>query len=149
MTKTEFKAQFKRLRTAGYRLPVWDGITVDDVLAEWFDTFGSCSLAEFSAAIDKLKQVKTDTFWPATGEIWTHVFEYRKERRIRLQVESGMHYTGVDLTPEQRQEMASMFREFTKGLSQRMAMPKAEPQTVPQEITDAEEIAREDHEGTA
>lgn len=147
MTKTEFRTQFKRLRTAGYRLPVWDGITVDDVLTEWFDTFGTCSEPEFSAAIDKLKQVKTDTFWPATGELWTHIFAYRKERRIRLQAQSGTHYDGAELTPSQRAEMAGMFREFAKTLGQRMAMKAAPSDT--QETPDHVMREQEEREETA
>lgn len=35
-----------------------------------------------SAAVDKLKQTKTDTFWPATGELWCLIREYRKACEI-------------------------------------------------------------------
>lgn len=126
MNKTEFKEQFKRLRVAGYRLPVWDDVKVDEVMAEWYATFGNCSVEEFSSAIDTLKQVKTDTFWPATGEIWTHVLRYRKERRIRLQAQSGGEYHYPELSSSQRKEMAGMFREFAQKLGQRMTMPKVE-----------------------
>lgn len=134
MNKTEFKEQFKRLRVSGYRLPVFDGVTIEDVMAEWYTTFGACSVEEFSSAIDTLKQVKTDTFWPATGEIWTHVLRYRKERRIRLQAQSGQHIGGKELSDAQRREMAGMFREFAQKLGARMTMPKAEAQTVPDHV---------------
>lgn len=124
MTKTEFGKQFQRLRVAGYRLPVFDGVTIADVITEWYGTFGNCSEAEFSEAIDRLKQSKTDTFWPATGELWAHVYELRKARRIRLQAAQPDYQDGR--SPVQRQELAEMFRGFAKTLSQRMAM-KAEP----------------------
>lgn len=134
MTKTEFQKEFKRLRVSGYRLPVWEGVTVEDVLNEWYATFGACSVDEFSSAIDTLKQVKTDTFWPATGEIWTHVLRYRKERRIRLQAQSGTHIGGKELSDSQRKEMAGMFRDFAQKLGARMTMPQAEAQTVPDHV---------------
>lgn len=148
MTKTEFQEQFKRLRVAGYRLPVFDGITIADVIAEWYGTFGSCSKEEFSEAIDRLKKDKTDTFWPATGELWAHVYEFRKARRIRLQAQSP-DYDDRPLTPEQSQEFVSMFRQFQKQLVKKMAMPHAEPQQAPQAAIDAELIAEEDREHAA
>ena len=129
MTKTEFSDQFKRLRVSGYRLPVFDGITVKDVTEEWFRTFGQCSAEEFSQAIDRLKQTKTDTFWPATGEIWQHVFEVRKARRIRQQM--AMPEAGAETPAQVRQELAGMFRDFASKLSQRMSMPKA---NVPEQV---------------
>ena len=145
MTKAEFQTQFKRLRVAGYRLPVFTDITITDVITEWYGTFGNCSLEEFSEAIDKLKQSKTDTFWPATGEIWAHVFEIRKARRIRLQ---AMQPDPEDAIPQTtRQELAGMFREFAKTLSQRMAM-KGVPGDV-QEVPDHELLAEEDRKRAA
>lgn len=147
MTKTEFKDQFKRLRTAGYRLPVFDGITVDDVLTEWFGTFGGCTVNEFSAAIDKLKQVKKDTFWPSTGEIWTLVFEVRKANRIRRQ--SADTEGAWSMSDADAQEFLAVLRATRDKILHKMAMPKAEPQTVPQHITDADAIADEDRDGTA
>jgi hypothetical protein len=134
MTKTEFAEQFKRLRVAGYRLPVFDGVSVKDVTDEWYGTFGNCSADEFSQAIDRLKQSKTDTFWPATGELWQHVFEVRKARRIRLQ---AMQADPVDTVPQtQRQELAAMFRGFAQQLSQRMSMPKVSEAVGQQEAAD-------------
>lgn len=141
MTKTEFSDQFKRLRVAGYRLPVFDGITIKDVIDEWFKTFGSCTVEEFSQAIDRLKQGKQDTFWPATGELWAHVFEVRKARRIRLQ---GQMPTDHDIPAGDRQELAAMFRTFAQQLGQRMTMPKAVAQEEPQAIQDARTVADED-----
>lgn len=127
MTKAEFSEQFKRLRVAGYRLPVFDGITIADVITEWYGTFGNCSVAEFSEAIDRLKQSKTDTFWPATGELWAEVYEIRKARRIRLQAVQPDY---ADTIPnERRQELAGMFRDFAKTLAGRMAM-KGHPSDV-------------------
>lgn len=142
MTKTEFQEQFKRLRVAGYRLPVFDGITIADVIAEWYGTFGTCSKEEFSAAIDKLKQVKTDTFWPATGELWALVYEVRKAHRIRLQ--SQQDDTGSwSMSDEDAQEFLTVLRECKQRVISRMTMPHAEPQTPPQAVLDAEEIERE------
>lgn len=136
MTKTEFGVQFKRLRVAGYRLPVFDGVKVDDVIDEWFGTFGSCSLSEFSTAIDNLKRVKTDTFWPATGELWAQVYEVRKARRIRLQSqESGNSWSMSDADSE---EFLAMLRECKERVIGKMTMPHAEPQTPPQHVIDEE-----------
>lgn len=132
MTKAEFQEQFKRLRVAGYRLPVFDGISVKDVIDEWYGTFGACTVQEFSQAIDRLKQVKTDTFWPATGELWTLVFEVRKARRIRLQAQQPDYER--TLTPEQSREFLTQFQEFKKALVAKMTMPHAEPQTVPDHV---------------
>jgi len=137
MTKTEFKAQFKRLRVSGYRLPVFDGVTIEDVMAEWFGTFGSCTTEEFSGAVDRLKETKTDTFWPATGEIWTHIRQLRKERRIRIQSQ----HPGYEnkLTDAQAQEFLSDFRQFQKKLVAKMTMPHAEVQTAPDHVQREEE----------
>jgi hypothetical protein len=140
MTKTEFQSQFKRLRVAGYRLPVFDGITIADVIEEWYGTFGNCSVDEFSKAIDLLKQKKTDTFWPATGELWAQVYEIRKARRIRLQAEQP---SDPDTLPQaKRDELAGMFRDFAKTLAQRMAM-KSAPSDV-QEVPDHVALEQED-----
>lgn len=122
MTKAEFGEQFKRLRVAGYRLPVFDGVKVNDVIEEWYGTFGSCSHEEFSQAIDRLKQQKTDTWWPATGELWQHIFEVRKARKIRQSMTTPEY--GSETPQQVRQELAGMFRQFAQTLSQKMAMPK-------------------------
>lgn len=132
MTKTEFREQFKRLRVAGYRLPVFDGVTIEDVLDEWYATFQSCSAQEFSHAIDKLKQTKTDTFWPASGELWTHVFQYRKERRIRSQanaVEGQWQMSDADA-----QEFLSVLRAAKDKILGKMTMPQAEAQVEPDHV---------------
>lgn len=130
MTKTEFGKQFQRLRVAGYRLPVFDGVTVADVVAEWFDTFKGCTVEEFSEAIDRLKQHKTDTWWPATGEIWALVFDVRKARALRNQCDSSTaEWPAVG--PDIRQQLAAEFRDFAHRLSQKMTMPNAAPQVTP------------------
>lgn len=142
MTKAEFTAQFKRLRIAGYRLPVFDGVTVKDVVDEWYATFGSCSVSEFSHAINCLKQTKTDTFWPASGELWTHIRQYRKERRIRAEANAPSVEDG--LSAEQRQAFLESFREFRDSLMAKMSMPHAEAQVEPDEVLrDQEERERE------
>lgn len=143
MTKAEFSQQFKRLRIAGYRLPVFDDVKIGEVVDEWFGTFGSCSVTEFAHAIDKLKQTKTDTFWPSSGELWTHIFQDRKERRIRREAENPGHES--TLSPERRQEFLSAFREFQQQLIAKMTMPHAEPQTAPQHVLD-EQARREEDE---
>jgi hypothetical protein len=144
MTKTEFQEQFKRLRVAGYRLPVFDGITIADVIAEWYGTFGACSVQEFSDAIDRLKKAKTDTFWPATGEIWQHVYEVRKARRIKQSMQ--MPEYGETTPQEVRTELAGMFREFATKLSQRMAMPKVAESLAVQDEPDHVQLEREARE---
>jgi len=132
MTKTEFKEQFKRLRLAGYRLPVFDGVTVDGVMDEWFTTFSDCKAQEFSDAIDRLKQSKTDTFWPATGEIWSHILELRKAQRIRRQAnEQG---SGWRMSDGDAQEFLTMLRETRDKILARKQMPKAEPQVRPDHV---------------
>jgi hypothetical protein len=155
MTKTEFSEQFKRLRVAGYRLPVFQpGESVSDLTAEWYGTFGACTKDEFAYAIDELKKAKTDTWWPAPGELWAHVFEYRKGRRLRLQQQMPGD-DGDGLTPAQRQELAAHFRDFARRLSAKMAMPKVSeglarqdvPDEVLQEIEERE--AMHDKEETA
>lgn len=142
MTKAEFTVQFKRLRVAGYRLPVFDGATIKDVIDEWYGTFEACSVTEFSHAIDCLKRTKTDTFWPASGELWMHILQHRKERRIRAEANSvGI---GTSLTAEQRKEFLKSFREFRQALLAKMAMPHAEPQVEPDHvILEQEERERE------
>lgn len=132
MTKAEFAEQFKRLRVAGYRLPVFDGVTVKDVTDEWYGTFGSCSVQELAHAIDQLKRTKTDTFWPASGELWAHIYQYRKERRIRRQsenVEGEWHMSETDA-----QEFLSMLRATRDKIIGRMAMPKAAVQVDPDHV---------------
>lgn len=140
MTKTEFREQFKRLRMAGYRLPVFDGITVDNVLDEWFATFGGCSEREFGQAIDRLKQKKTDTFWPATGELWFHIFEIRKGDRIRRQAND--HGGEWHMSDEESQAFLAMLRQTRDKILRKM--PDAAPQTRPQGMLDDEALARED-----
>jgi hypothetical protein len=132
MTKGEFGTEFQRLRIAGYRLPVFDGITIKDVIDEWYSTFASCSVEDFSAAIDKLKQTKTDTWWPATGEIWALVFEVRHARAIRSQHDSSMT-EWPEIPVDVREQLAAKFRDFAASLGRRMAMPDAEPQVKPEE----------------
>lgn len=142
MTKTEFADQFKRLRVAGYRLPVFDGVNVKDVTDEWYGTFQSCSVGEFAHAIDKLKQTKTDTFWPSSGELWTHIFQYRKERRIRNQaneIEGAWSMSEADA-----QEFLAMLRATRDKILGRMTMPHAEPQVEPDHVLlEQEERERE------
>jgi len=142
MTKTEFKDQFKRLRVAGYRLPISEGVTVDDVMTEWFQTFQGCTVREFSTAIDNLKRVKQDTFWPATGELWSQIKEIRKGNRIRRQTEDTAG--SWSMSDEDAQEFLALLRATKDKIIGRMAMPHAEPQTRPQALIDAEELARED-----
>lgn len=125
MTKTEFKGAFKRLRLAGYRLPVFDGVTVEDVMDEWYQTFQACGVDEFVQAIDRVKQVKRDTFWPATGEVWAQVFEVRKARRIRLQAQETGGYW--QMSDENAQEFLAMLREAKRRIMAKMAMPEGEP----------------------
>lgn len=132
MTKTEFSEQFKRLRIAGYRLPVFDGVKVTDVVDEWYDTFKGCSALEFSDAIDRLKQVKTDTFWPATGELWFHVKEHRKARAIRRQTED--HGSAWAMSDEDSKEFLSVLRAARDKILGRMTMPHAEPQVEPDHV---------------
>jgi hypothetical protein len=132
MTKAEFGEQFKRLRIAGYRLPVFDGVKVGEVVDEWYGTFGSCSVAEFSHAIEKLKQTKTDTWWPATGELWTHIFQYRKERKIRSQANDGGH--SWSMSDEDVNEFLAVFRECKQRVLAKMTMPHAEPQVEPDHV---------------
>lgn len=147
MTKAEFAAQFKRLRVAGYRLPVFDGVTVKDVTDEWYGTFANCSAEEFAQAIDRLKQRKTDTFWPATGELWAHIFEIRKARRIRAQVGESHEWPETPATV--RQELAGMFRGFAQQLAAKMTIPEAPVQVAPDHVLleqeerdrDAEEVS--------
>lgn len=142
MTKGEFGEQFKRLRIAGYRLPVFDGVKVTDVVDEWYGTFGSCSVQEFAHAIDKLKQTKTDTFWPASGEIWTHIFQYRKERRIRSQANEVGHEWSM--SDADAQDFLAMLRECKAKVLAKMTMPHAEPQAEPDHVLiEQEERERE------
>lgn len=142
MTKGEFGEQFKRLRIAGYRLPVFDGVKITEVIDEWYQTFQGCTASEFAEAVDRLKQAKTDTWWPATGELWTHIFEARKERRIRRQT----HETGGtwQMSDEDSQEFLALLRAAKDKILGRMAMPNVEPQVEPPHITEArEERARQ------
>lgn len=132
MTKAEFAEQFKRLRVAGYRLPVFDGVTVKDVTDEWYSTFALCSVHEFSHAIDKLKQEKTDTFWPAAGELWVHIFQYRKERRIRRQ--SSEIEGAWAMSDEDAKDFLAMLRATKEKILNRMAMPRVEPQVEPDHV---------------
>lgn len=138
MTKTEFQEQFKRLRVAGYRLPVFDGVKVTDVMDEWFQTFSGCTKGEFSEAVDRLKKAKTDTFWPATGELWFHIKEIRKGQAIR---KSASHVEGewgmADTT-----EFLAMLRATRDKILRKM--PDAAPQTPPQAVMDADAIRDED-----
>jgi hypothetical protein len=143
MTKIEFRNQFKRLRVAGYRLPVFDGVKVDDVLDEWFGTFGGCTVQEFSQAIDRLKEAKTDTFWPSTGELWTQVHRVRKERRIRRQTDD--HGKEWAMSDEDANEFLEVLRQCKDKILGRMAMPHAEPQVEPQHVID-EQARREEDE---
>lgn len=131
MTKTEFRDQFKRLRVCGYRLPVFTDATIDDVLTEWYATFKDCSGQEFSEAIDRLKREKTDTFWPATGELWAQIADVRKARRIRLQSRESGH-GGPEMSDEMRQEFLKDFREFKERMLGK-SMPDAAPQVAPEE----------------
>lgn len=132
MTKTEFKTQFKRFRMAGYRLPVFDGVTVDNIMDEWYDTFEHCTVQEFGAAIDRLKQVKTDTFWPATGEIWFYIFEYRKRNAIRRQSEG--HGGDWSMSDADAQEFLAMLRATRDKILGKMTMPHAEAQVAPDHV---------------
>lgn len=132
MTKTEFGKQFQRLRVAGYRLPVFDGVKVTDVIDEWYATFGGCTEAEFAEAIDRLKKAKTDTFWPATGELWAQVFEIRKARKIRAQsVVTEGHWA---MSNEDANDFLSMLRECKQRILAKMTMPHAEPQVEPDHV---------------
>lgn len=136
MTKAEFAEQFKRLRVAGYRLPIFDGVTVKDVTDEWYATFGSCSVTELSHAIDRLKQTKTDTFWPASGELWEHIFQYRKERRIRSEInQSGPSW---EMSEAEAQEFLRVFRAAKEKILRKMSMADAQSQVEPEESNGTE-----------
>lgn len=142
MTKTEFREQFKRLRLAGYRLPVFDGVTIEDVMTEWFDTFHGCTAEEFSEAIARLKQQKTDTWWPATGEIWSHIFEVRKARRIRRQSED---VGGVwQMSEADTQAFLGVLRAARDKILGKMTMPKGVAQEEPQAVQDERALREED-----
>jgi len=136
MTKSEFSAQFKRLLAAGYRLPAFDGITIKDVIDEWFGTFGPCSVGEFSQTVDRLKQRKTDTFWPATGEIWQLILEVRKDRYIRKQSQDPGPVWGM--SDADTREFLSELRACQKRIIAKQAMPHAEPQVKPDHSRDDE-----------
>jgi hypothetical protein len=140
MTKAEFSEQFKRLRVAGYRLPVFlPGESVKDLTDEWFKTFGGCTLDEFSFAVDELKKIKTDTFWPAPGELWAQIEERRKMRRLRAQaVVSEGRWAMSD---EDTREFLSLLREARDKILRKM--PHAEPQTAPQHVQDEMDRAEE------
>jgi hypothetical protein len=137
MTKAEFGEQFKRLRIAGYRLPVFDGVKVGEVVDEWYGTFGSCSVAEFSYAIEKLKETKTDTWWPATGELWFLVKAYRKEQAIRRSANNvGGQWS---MSEEESKEFLAVLRTTRDKILGRMTMPHAEPQVAPDHVLEQEE----------
>lgn len=133
MTKTEFGNQFKRLRASGYHLVLPDGITLPEVVDEWYRTFGACSVAELAHAIDCLKRTKLDTFWPAPGELWAPIFQYRKERRIQAEARNG---GGEDdpTAPDQRQEFQAAFQAFRDRLLAKMTMPEATVQVEPEHV---------------
>lgn len=132
MTKAEFGEQFKRLRVAGYRLPVFDGVKVGEVIDEWYATFQSCTQVEFAEAIDRLKQQKTDTFWPATGELWFQVFEIRKARRVRRQTDD--HDGAWQMSDADAKAFLEVLRATRDRILGRMTMPQAEPQTPPDHV---------------
>lgn len=142
MTKAEFRDQFKRLRVAGYRLPVGDGVTVDDVMTGMYADFGACSCDEFSRAIDLLKQAKTDTFWPAPGDIWKHIKTVRKANAIRKsarEVDGEWQMSDADAA-----EFLSLLRETKRKILSKMAMAHAEPQKAPQAVLDEQALRDED-----
>lgn len=132
MNKTEFREQFKRLRVAGYRLPTFDGVTVDDVMDEWFRTFQDVPRYEFEEAIDRLKKDKTDTFWPATGELWAHIFEIRKARRIRHQASD--HGGAWAMSDDDTQNFLGVLRAARDKILGRMTMPRAVAQVEPDHV---------------
>lgn len=145
MTKAEFKDQFKRLRVAGYRLPVSDGVTVDDVMDEWFKTFQGCSVRELATSIDRLKLEKTDTFWPSTGQLWFHIKDVRKGDAIRRQAND--HTGEWAMSDADTREFLAVLRAARDRIVK--GMPQADAQTRPQALEDADEIAREDSEASA
>jgi len=114
MTKPEFKVEFDRMTKAGYRLP--EGFSVTDIMDEWFDTFQHCQVAEFAAAIDRLKRTKTDTFWPAIGALYQDV-----------QAQRHAHYAGLPsreypmASDEQWKAAAAMWRDVGIKLGIRKA----------------------------
>jgi hypothetical protein len=132
MTKAEFGEQFKRLRVAGYRLPVFDGVKVTEVIDEWYDTFRSCTPKEFAAAVDRLKETKTDTFWPATGEIWSHIKEHRKLHALRRQ--ANEHGTEWAMSDEDAQEFLAAFRAAKDKILGKMTMPNSEAHVEPDHV---------------
>jgi hypothetical protein len=133
MTKAEFSEQFKRLRVAGYRLPAFlPGESVKDLTDEWFKTFGGCALDEFSYAVDELKKIKTDTFWPAPGELWAHILERRKMRHLRSQ--AVMTEGAWSMSDSDAQEFLAMLRATRDRILRKM--PSAEPQTIPEHVQD-------------
>jgi hypothetical protein len=147
MTKAEFGKQFQRLRVAGYRLPVFDGVNIADVISEWYGTFGGCTEQEFAQAVDRLKQVKTDTFWPATGELWFYIKEVRKAHAIRRSASD--HGGEWAMSEADADVFLAMLRATKDKILTKMAMPAAVPQVEPQAVTDARAIADEDTEASA
>lgn len=141
MTKAEFSEQFKRLRVAGYRLPVFDGVKITDVIDEWYQSFQGCSVAEFSAAVDKLKQTKTDTFWPATGELWFLIKEYRKSNAIRRSAREVGGEWGM--SDADAQEFLTMLRGTMRKIAKKHTMPHAVAQVEPDHVLlEQEELDR-------
>lgn len=140
MTKAEFGEQFKRLRVAGYRLPVFDGVKVNDVIEEWYATFAACSREEFADAVDRLKQTKTDTFWPATGELWFHIKEGRKARAIRRS--ANEHGGAWSMSEEDSEAFLALLRATKDKILGRMVMPAAAVQAEPDHVV-LEREARE------
>ena len=130
------------LTMCGYRLPVFDGVTIEHVMDEWYQTFHDVPAYEFSAAVDALKKVKTDTFWPATGELWAQVFEIRKARRVRASARVTEGDWGMK--DEDTDTFLAMLRETKDKILGKMAMPKGAPV---QEPPDHVLLEREDAKG--
>lgn len=98
-------------------------------------------------AIDRLKQHKTDTWWPATGEIWAHIFEIRKARKVRASMDD--HGEFPETPADVRAQLAAGFREFAQKLSQRMTMPHAGPQVEPEHVIEDREARAKQAAGEA
>lgn len=120
MTKAEFKTQFDRLRLAGYRLQLPEGAAIQAVLAEWYPTFAECYVEDLAVAIDRVKQTKTDTFWPAIGEVYQHILDVRKERARR---NSERDYDYPEVPEAERQAGLAYLKEAMKAIQQKHRMP--------------------------
>lgn len=69
MTRAEAMEQLERYVHAGYRQP-------EDIAAafdEWFAAFASVAVEDVAAAIGRMVQRRTSSFWPTPGELREHL----------------------------------------------------------------------------